>query len=63
MKQKTTRIVYWITTGLLAVFILPGVFFLNSKVAVDSRQHVGIPFWLHWELGIGKFMGGLIVCP
>ena len=61
MKQKTTRIVYWITTGLLALFILPGIFFLNSKMALDGSQHLGIPLWLHWELGIGKFIGGLIL--
>ena|ERR1035438_3220528 len=61
MKPKTTKILYWASTGLLALFILPGIFFLNSQIAIEGTQHLGIPHWLHMEIGIGKFIGGLIL--
>jgi hypothetical protein len=61
MKSKTTKIIYWISTGLLAIFILPGIFFLNSKMALEGTQHLGMPYWFHMELGIAKFIGGLIL--
>ena len=61
MKPKTIEIVYWITTGLLALFILPGIFFLNSQMALECTRHLGIPYWFHMELGIAKFIGGLIL--
>ncbi|HLK27478.1 MAG TPA: DoxX family protein [Puia sp.] len=61
MSQKTTKIIYWTTTGLLALFILPGIFFLTSPFAIEGTKHLGIPYWFHMELGIGKFIGGLIL--
>jgi hypothetical protein len=59
--MKTTKIVYWISTGLLALFILPGIFFLTKPFAIEGTKHLGIPYWFHIELGIGKFIGGLIL--
>lgn len=60
-KVKRDKIIYWITTGLLALFILPGIFFLNSPMAIEGTKHFGMPYWFHVELGIGKFIGGLIL--
>lgn len=59
--NKKNKIIYWITTGLIAAFIIPGIFFLNSKEAIEGIQHLGMPMWFHWELGIGKFIGGIIL--
>jgi hypothetical protein len=61
MTPKTTKIIYWITTGLIALFTLPGIFFINSKQAVEGMQLLGIPHWLQMEIGIGKFIGALIL--
>ncbi len=61
MNIKSIKIIYWITTVLLALFILPGIFFLNSPMAAEGTKHVGIPHWLHMEAGIGSFIGGLIL--
>jgi hypothetical protein len=58
---KTEKIIYWVTTGILALFILPGIFFLNSPMAVEGTKHLGMPYWFHLELGIAKFIGGLIL--
>ena len=61
MITKTTKIVYWITTRLLTLFILPGIFLLNSEMAIKASEHLGMPHWFHMELGIAKFIGGLIL--
>lgn len=61
MQNKTTKIIYWITTILLGLFILPGIFFMNSDVALKGSGHLLIPRWLHLEVGIASFTGGLIL--
>ncbi len=58
---RTTKIVYWISTGLLALFLLSGAFFINSKMAVDAMHHLGVPEWFRWELSIGHIIGGIIL--
>lgn len=30
-------------------------------MALEGTQHLGLPMWFHWELSIGKFIGGLIL--
>ncbi|PTS93462.1 DoxX family protein [Pedobacter sp. HMWF019] len=61
MKPKSIKIIYWVTTGLLALFILPGIFFLNSPMAQEGTKHLGFPHWFSMEVGIGSFIGGLIL--
>jgi uncharacterized membrane protein YphA (DoxX/SURF4 family) len=58
---KTEKIIYWVTTSLLALFILPGIFFINAKIATDSMTHLSLPHWFAIEVGIGSFIGGLIL--
>jgi hypothetical protein len=58
---KRDKTIYWISTALLALFILPGIFFLNSPMAIEGTKHLGMPYWFHLELGIAKFIGGLIL--
>jgi hypothetical protein len=58
---KNIRVAYWVSTGLLALFILPGIFFMNSPEAKEGTSNLGIPTWLAWEIGIGHFIGGLIL--
>ncbi|MBB6501996.1 hypothetical protein [Pedobacter cryoconitis] len=43
MKIKSIKIIYWITTVLLALFILPGIFFMNSPMALEGTRHLGLP--------------------
>jgi hypothetical protein len=59
--MKKYKITYWITTGLLALFILPGIFFLNKPFAIEGTAKLGLPLWLHYEVGIAQFIGGLIL--
>ena len=59
--KKSIKVAYWVSTGLLALFILPGVFFMDSPEAKQGTEHLGIPQWLAIEIGIGHFIGGLII--
>lgn len=42
MSTKITTIIYRVTTILLALFILPGLFFMHSEMAVEGMKHVGL---------------------
>jgi len=57
----TTKVIYWVSTGILALFILPGIFYINSKMALDGMHHLGLPDWFRYEVSIGQFIGGLIL--
>ena len=61
MSTKILKITYWTSTGLLALFILPGIFFINSPMAKEGAAHLLIPGWLATTVGIGSFIGGLIL--
>ena len=30
-------------------------------MALEGTAHLGLPLWFHWELSIGKFIGGIIL--
>ena len=55
------RKIYYITTGLLAVFILSGIFFINAPAAIEGTRHLGLPEWFRWELSIANIIGGLLL--
>ncbi|MXV14111.1 DoxX family protein [Hufsiella ginkgonis] len=59
--NKADKIIYWVTTGLIALFIIPGIFFLNSEMALSGTRNLGLPMWFHWELGIAKFLGAVVL--
>ncbi len=59
--NKGIKLTYWITTGLLALFILSGSFFMNSAMAIEGMRHLGLPEWFRWELNIGHLIGGLLL--
>ena len=59
--MKKEKIIYWISTAAIGLFILPGIFFINSPMAMEGTQHLGIPVWLRLEVGIAGFIAGLII--
>src|ERR1700709_1041088 len=61
MALKTTKVIYWISTGLLALFILPGLFYINSQMAIEGTKHLGLPEWFRYEISIGQPIGALIL--
>jgi hypothetical protein len=58
----TTKIVYWITSIIIALFLMSGIFFLNNPMAAEGSKHLGFSGdWFRYELTIGSFIGGLIL--
>lgn len=53
MSLKTAKILYRVATIALALFILPGLFFMNSEMAIEGMKHVGLTDakWLQQLLG------------
>lgn len=60
-KNNTIKIIYWISTGLIALFELSGAFFINSEMAKEGMRHLGLPEWFRWELSIGHIIGGILL--
>ena len=58
---KKNKIIYWISTGLIALFELSGAFFINSQVAIDGMHHLQLPDWFRWEVSIGHLIGGILI--
>lgn len=59
--SRKYKIIYWITTGIIALFELSGAFFINSQVAIDGMHHLMLPDWFRWEVSIGHIIGGLLL--
>jgi hypothetical protein len=52
--MKKIKIFYRISTILLALFILPGLFYLNSEMAKEGMTHIGAPARLGHLIGYGQ---------
>lgn len=59
--MKKEKIIYWVTTAILGLIIVPGIFFMNSEFALAGPRHLGIPNWLRLEVGIANFLAGLVL--
>ena len=59
--NKGNRIIYWISTGIIALFELSGAFFINSEMAKEGTRHLGLPEWFRWEVSIGHIIGGILL--
>jgi len=60
-QRKKYKIIYWISTGLIALFELSGAFFMNSQAAIDGMHHLQLPDWFRWEVSIGHVIGGILL--
>jgi hypothetical protein len=60
-KNKTNKIIYWISTGLISLFEISGAFFINSAAAIEGTRHLGLPEWFRWEVSIGHLIGGILL--
>jgi hypothetical protein len=59
--MKKEKIIYWVTTAILSLIIVPGIFFMNTEFALAGPRHLGIPNWLRLEVGIANFLAGLVL--
>lgn len=60
-RNKTSKIIYWISTGLISLFEVSGAFFMNSQAAIEGTRHLGLPEWFRWEVSIGHLIGGVLL--
>ena len=61
--MKSTKIIYWLTTGIICLFSL-GAIQMNSKMAIDGSSHLLIPRYLALEVSIGQLIGlVLLIIP
>lgn len=60
-QTKKYKIIYWISTGLIAFWELSGAFFMNSQMAIDGMHHLQLPDWFRWEVSIGHLIGGILL--
>jgi hypothetical protein len=61
--MKTTKIIYWISTGIICLFSL-GAVQMNSQMAIDGAKHLLIPRYLGLEVSIGQLIGlVLLIVP
>jgi uncharacterized membrane protein YphA (DoxX/SURF4 family) len=56
-----TKIIYWISTGILSLWEISGAFFMNSQMAIDGMHHLQLPDWFRWEVSIGHLIGGILL--
>lgn len=63
MSPKTTNIIYWIVTGLFAVFMLMAgvVEAIQHESGKEIMTHLGYPFHVLTVLGIGKILGAIVL--
>lgn len=61
INNKRTKVIYWISTSLVALFELSGAFFINSEMAKEGMRHLGLPEWFRWEVSIGHVIGGILL--
>ena len=58
--MKTTKIIYWISTGLLSLMMLfAGLSYFTSTMAKEGFVHFGFPDYFRIELGIAKLLGAI----
>ena len=60
-QTRNYKIIYWISTGMIALFELSGAFFINSQMAKEGMRHLGLPEWFRWELSIAHIIGGILL--
>ena len=58
--MKTTKIIYWVSTGIISLFSL-GAIQMNSQMAIDGANHLLIPRYLGIEVSIGQLIGCVLL--
>ncbi len=59
--KKSINIIYWITTGLIALFFAYGGYseLVRDEASVELMQHLGYPLYLLTILGVAKILGAI----
>lgn len=57
--MKTTKIIYWISTGLLSALLLmsAGMYIFNNPEISDIFEKLGFPLFIIYPLALAKIIG------
>jgi uncharacterized membrane protein len=64
--MKTTKIIYWVTTGLISLaMLMSGFMYLsNNPQITDGMKQIGFPAYMILFLGLAKLLGAIaLVVP
>ncbi len=60
--MKKVKIIYWITTGLVAAMMIFSAFsYFTNPEAKAGFEKMGFPDFFRIELGIGKLLGAIVL--
>lgn len=60
--MKATRIIYWITTAIIALMMTYSAYAYLTQTQMDQAfQHIGYPAYFRVELAIAKLIGVLLL--
>jgi len=59
--KKSTKITFWISTIIIALLMMSSILMIKNPETLALIKHLEVPLWLHYEITIGKFIGGLIL--
>lgn len=60
--MKSKKIVYWASTGIIALFMLFSAYkYFTDPAIVEAYVHLGFPDYLRKELGIAKIIGAMVL--
>jgi uncharacterized membrane protein YphA (DoxX/SURF4 family) len=62
MKTKTTKIIYWISTALVALMMTFSAYsYLTNETIKQAFHHLGFPDYFRVELAIAKILGAVLL--
>lgn len=63
MNDKTSRIIYWVSTTLMCLLFLfsAGMYFLQNDMASQAFESLGYPTYLVYPLAVVKILGVVAV--
>jgi len=62
MKIKTTKIIYWISTALVALMMAFSAYsYLTNETMKQGFHHLGFPDYFRVELAIAKILGSVML--
>lgn len=60
--MKKDKIIYWVTTGLVAIGMLLSAYqYFNGNYMPDAYKKMGFPDFLRVEIGIAKIIGAIVL--
>ena len=60
--MRSTKIIYWTTTGLIsAMMLMSGAMYVTSPEVKEGFVHMGFPDYFRVELAIAKLLGAAVL--